>query len=561
MRPTQDSIRSLTAAVLLVTAGFSAAAAELPIRVRYRSADTAYLDAGAAVGLQIGDRLEVLRNDTAIAGLEIIYAAEHSASCRILWEKESIREGDEVRREGGTEPAAPAQSPTRPSAIEPDEVGTESSPPHGVDIEPAALPPVAAAASEQTRTTRVNGSISFDWDSFSDDSEHGYDADRSTARFKVRVRDIAGSRWQFRLRGRAQRYERTRAFANGAPESEERHRLYEAALIYEANDRRTTLHLGRIGVNPFVGIGYLDGALGSFRLNKTVDVGAFFGSRPAIDELGFESIGQKYGLFARFGSKPPADGARSQFELFVAGIREDGEIDVSREYVTVETRYAPGDRWIFFQRAELDLNNGWRRDLDGDSSQLSFFSLGASGRLSPTARLHVSYDRFERYRSEETRDIPEELFDDLLRQGLRLRLLLGKPGRLTYTVHAGMRDRDDDDDNTFSYGVGVRHPRAFWNVGVSTDLLGFSNRLTEGLMLTTRAAKTLAGGHQIYLTLGGQQHQNKQFPDMENRTTTWARLGGWLELTDALSANFEYELSTGDDLEGQRVRLGLGYRF
>ena len=42
------------------------------VSVRYRSADTIYLDAGTAAGIDVGDRLEVLRGGRVIAEIEVI---------------------------------------------------------------------------------------------------------------------------------------------------------------------------------------------------------------------------------------------------------------------------------------------------------------------------------------------------------------------------------------------------------------------------------------------------------------------------------------------------------
>ncbi|HEY9421353.1 MAG TPA: hypothetical protein VIW92_08065, partial [Thermoanaerobaculia bacterium] len=65
--------------------------------MRYRSADTIYLDAGNAAGIDVGDRLEVLRGGRVIAEIEVIFAAERSASAKILNERDAIQPGDRAR--------------------------------------------------------------------------------------------------------------------------------------------------------------------------------------------------------------------------------------------------------------------------------------------------------------------------------------------------------------------------------------------------------------------------------------------------------------------------------
>ena len=55
------SFRHAAAIVVLCALAHRLDAAETPFKVRYRSAQTIYLDAGSASGLAVGDRLEVVR--------------------------------------------------------------------------------------------------------------------------------------------------------------------------------------------------------------------------------------------------------------------------------------------------------------------------------------------------------------------------------------------------------------------------------------------------------------------------------------------------------------------
>ncbi len=538
--------------------------------VRYRSNGTVYLDAGRLAGLAEGDRLEVVREGRVIAELEVLFLADHSASCNVLVERETIEPGDAVRRLGET-PPAPAEPVAAPSTAEapaPEATAPESTAAGTTAPERPAYPPRPARRPQ----TRVSGSLTFDWESFSDDGEAGLDFQRTAARLNLRVRDIGGSPLELRLRLRGQENQRERRLSGGVPETESRDRLYEAALLWEPPGGRYAVRAGRIGTSPFIGVGYLDGVLGQVGVTRSVAVGGFFGSRPLIDEFGFESFGQKYGAFVRFGNRPAA--GRAPLQVFVAGIREDGDLDVSREYVALETRYAPAGRWSVYQRAEVDLNRDWREQLSGSGSQLSNLSLRATARLAGRNRLSISYDRFERYRTEETRFLPEELFDDLVRQGLRVSLLLGGPGRLSWSLGAGLRDRESADatntgidgtrtggESAYTFNLGVRHPDVFWGLGLGADVRGYVNEFTEGYVVTARAARDLPGGHQLTLNLGGRLSQSRLFEEDDDRTTQWVRLGGWFALPGRLFARGEFELASGDDLEGQRISLGLGYRF
>lgn len=551
----RNAVRALAILLFLSTSLPAQKAAE--ISVRYRSADTVYLSAGRAAGLEVGDRLEILRDGKVVAEVEVIFTAEQSASCRIVSERQSIQPADRARRIGEVSPP-PAPTPAPPPSPPP----TQEEP---------ATPSLFGGTGDRSRLarTRLTGAVSFDTETFSDGTEDRRDFTRTAGRLNLRLRDIVGSPLQLRLRMRTLNEERERRLTGGIPESQSRDRLYELSLIYEPDDARYGFRLGRLGTSPFVGIGYLDGGLARVRLIRQFELGGFYGRRPEIEELGFDGSGSKYGLFVRL--IPSATEGREPFELLLAGIREEGETEISREYVAVESRYDPGKRWSFYQHAEVDLNTGWREQAARSSSQLSQLSFSALGRVSERSRVVISYDRFERYRTEETRFIPTELFDDMMRQGLRVSYQVGPPRGLNFSVTAGARYRDQnlvdvrddsrDPDTSYSLGLGTWHPELTGlKLFVGADVLGFTNPVTDGLLVTGRVGRRFNGGHEVSFALGGTVARESLLVD-EERSTQWARASLWLELPLDLFGQAELEVLTGDEIEGQRLSLGLGYRF
>ena len=540
-----------------------AAAQEAPFRVRYRSAETVYLDAGQAAGVEVGDRLEVLDDGEVVALLEVIYAARHSASCGVVeGDAGAVEVGAPVRPLGG---AAPSRVP----AAEPPD---DRRPPPAPDYRP-----------RRRAANRLGGSVTLDYDRFDAGSDGGYDWQRQSARLNLRLDDIAGTGHDLRVRLRVREDERERPLTagplpGGVPESESRDRLYELALIYEPEDKRYGYRVGRLLAGPFVGVGYLDGAMGRFSVSPRLDVGAFGGSRPDVAELGFESGGSKAGLFVRWS---PAAGDRDAgasgrfaqrgepFELFVAGVREEPDsgagagLDATREYVAVETRWVPGSRWTVYQRAELDLEPPPVGADADESSRLSQLSLSAVGTVSPAARVRIVYHRTDPFLFQEDVDptLPEERFTDLLRQGLRAGLDLGRPGGGTVGFDAGVREGEGDVDSTTSLRLYAFHPRAFggdWSLSASA--LGFTGELTEGALLNGRIARRFGRGHELSLAAGGSGHRQTAFDD-EEVTAYWARVGVWLELPASLFGRADFEVGGGDGREGQRLSTSLGWRF
>lgn len=545
--------RSAGCLVLALLGWAHAGMAQNPVeaRVRYRSQDTIYLDGGTRAGLAEGDRLEVLRGGQRIGEIEVTFVAEHSASCRIVEEIQRIQPEDQARRiespSGATAaPAAEAAAPEAEPVVESPEPGSQTY------AEPR--------SPRRTRRTRVSGVLELGWDSFQDDSGAELDFEQWTARFNLRVRDIAGQPLHLKIRMRARENERQRAFGNGAPKTEKRNRFYEAAVVYDPDQGRFKAQLGRIAVSPFVAVGFLDGFIGQVRLIPSVDIGALFGSQPVIQDDGFETFGQKYGAYTRFSAF--RQNGRPDLEVFVAGIREEGDIDVSREYVALETRYTPIGRWSLYQRAELDLNNGWREDVAGSKTQLSNLALTLNTEVSQFSRFSISYTRWERYWTEEDRSRVDEFFDELLRQGLRARFSYSRPRGMGFSVFAGYRDREGEDENTVSFGGSLRYSNiGNWGLTVGGDLLGYSNPMTEGFVARIQSSKRFRGGHEIALLIGGRLYSNKLFDNVDDRSDQWIRLFGWLELPYSFFARGELEYSDGDNIQGQRIVLSVGYRL
>lgn len=532
----------------------------LELEVRYRSADAVYLSGGSAEGVAVGDRFRVLHGEEPVATLEVVFTAEHSSSCRVVEQSAAIEAGDRALSLDDGEPEA---------APPPDEGAAPAAP--AEDLEPAPAPPQTAprpsygsgAGSRVRRSPSWSGSVTLDYDDYADDRDEGdgLDYQRSTARFSLRGRDLAGKPLTLRIRARAQQLERSRAVVTGADDSESRHRLYELSLTWDPPQGRFRFALGRLGASPFVGIGYLDGAIGEVRVGPFVHVGAFAGSRPDLSDGdgGFESLGTSYGTLVRFHSRSEGS-LRPPFEVLLAGVRDEGDLDVSREYAVVEMRYIGGGTWTFHQRAEVDFNNGWREQVADSSMQLSNLALSATARISDKRRFTLSYNRFERYWTEETRFIDQELFDSLWRQGLRASLDLGRPGGLTFTLQGGLRNREDGEEDSLSFGLGLRHPGLFRRrLAASLYAMSYTTELADGLLLTSQVSWRFGAGHSLSLSAGGRQTSNN-FID-EKTELYWARLGFWAELPGALFARGDLEVTRGDGYGGVLSSLGLGVRF
>jgi hypothetical protein len=523
-------------------------------RVKYRSAASVYLDAGRADGLDVGARLLVVAGSSSVAEIEVVYAAERSASCKVVSESRPVRAGDE----------AVLIAAARPAEVE---AATPPARARTVAAAPAFAPAEVPSANlvQAAPWARVRGAASLGYYRSWDQTGSGLDYQQRTARLDLGLDQIAGQPLSFTLRARSRQDVRARTLSTRTPADERTDRLYELALRYQPPSDRVGLELGRIGIYRFVGIGYLDGALARYRPSGRVQVGAFGGRVADIDGLGWNGTGSKYGAFVRLA--PPGRYSTGGSDVTLAYVRENADGDVSREYLSLESFFGGGARWSLTERAELDLNRGWRQDLTGTSYQLSNISLAGNLRLAPSSWVVVSYDGRRNYRYYQNRAVPEEVFDDLLHQGLRAALSVAKPSGFGASVGFGMSLKQQDPRhpelnvaNAYSFNAGVRHANLLGSgLWFGIDGSGFTNGYAEGGLLSARLGWRATAGHTLDLSYAYSLYRVSQ--TQQDRTTQWLRLVGRGQLTRRLYLLGDFEYDTGDDLKGPRVFLELGVLF
>jgi hypothetical protein len=489
-------VRTLFALLL-----FAASTADAQLAVRYRTESTIYINAGSAAGVTAGDRFEVVRAGNVIATIEVQFAAEQSASARIVSETTPIQAGDAVRRIGAPVTQAPPPAPAMPGL----------------------------GGGPRYAGTSVSGNVSLDHET------NQRDYGRTLLRVSGRARRIAGLPLTLRTRVRL------------ASETEEsRNRLYELSLLYEPFDGRLSVQAGRIGNTPAIGLGYLDGALASFRVIDGLDVGAFYGFRPDVTELTPDTSTTKYGAFIRVAPVPMA-------ELTVAGVQMQNDAAES-SFVAVDGRYSPSERLSLFAhgRAAISGEDNEERGVDT--------ILTAVTRLSPSTTLSASYERVQPGIDDDLRTT-DQVLDDYLRQGFRV--TLRNP---YFFLGGGVRTGDDDTNRetdeertTYSATAGLSHPSLLFGVGASISATGFSSPLNDGLFANARFARRFGAGHLAELTAGALLVDEAAIEDFT--ITSWIRAGVWIELPYDVFARAEVELTGGDSPAGHRVNLGLGYRF
>lgn len=540
------ALRVAAALLLLLVVRPAAAQAERPITVSYVSASAVYLDAGSAAGLDVGARLRLVRDGAEIAEVEVDFVAEHSASCRIVRAPGSIRTGDRAILIA----AAPA-----PPAGE----GEPALPPSETPPATRELPAPRLAPQPDGPSMRTSGSLALGWRRLSSDA--GPQSTETGGRLSLRLAEIAGRPLTVRLRLRSREVERD-GYRSTLARSQSSDRLYEASVAWDPPEGRFALQLGRLAASRFSTLGYLDGALAEVRLGGGFAAGAFGGARPELAELGFDSTGTRYGAYGRWETARdrPGDGWA---EILVGGVTETadgGETD--RDYVAVESRFGSGSRWWLSQRAEIDFHRGWREEVAGSTSQLSNAALAASVQLSPAWRASLSYDQRRNLLTWEDRPRPEEVFVRHFREGARLGLDWRGDGGWSAGLGGGLeRAREIDDPTTSAWLSLFKSGLADLPLSLGGDASLYAGGTAEGYVANLRAGWTLRGGHDLALTLGASEARLTDYEDLDPRLNQWARLSGTAQLPYRLWLYGEYELLLGDDSEGDRAALEVGYRF
>jgi hypothetical protein len=505
--------------------------------VTYRSATAVYVSGGRAAGLAVGDRLNVISGRETVAELEVSFVAEHSASCRVLTETGTVKTGDRVTRIGPSRAAAPAPS------VAPPPTGTAA---------PAAPTPAYPGDARRRGNGygRLSGGVSIGYSGFYDASPSNRDATELGARYDVSARDLIGQPLELRVRGTNRQINRTGTRGFILTDKGTRDRLYEASLAYAPMKGRVSATVGRIGAHPFVSIGYLDGALAEVRPTSNIQIGGFAGN---TIEMGGPAGGTKAGGFFRIAPRE----TRLHYEVVVSGVRENRDGDVSREYVGLQGQLRAGGLWLY-QRAEVDLNRGWREERAGTATQLTDVRSLLSWRASPTRSVSLSYEQRRNYWTSFNRSLPVEVFDDRVLQTIRADVDLARANTAGVWVGGSVRLREADDRTVYDVHGGFRTPR-FLSMRTSIEATLYRTVTTLGVLGTARIGRDLKGGHRIDASYNFSGYDMRG--DEGRHQSQWLRLSGYGHFGGGAYGRGDLEYGVGNDLSGIRVLLEAGYRF
>lgn len=529
--------RPLIPAVLaLLCVALAAHAETRTCRVRYVSADHVYLDAGRLEGLVEGTDVTITREGREIAVLTVEHAADHSSSCRLEAAVGMVMEGDaaEFLPAAGTADAAPTAEPA-PTVRK--RSRTEQT-----------------RAAQATRTgPRLSGSLALQWEHVEDTSGADLDFDQPGLRYDLRVDRLTGG-FTLRARGSLRHDLRTRAYGF-APADEWRSRILEVSLTRLEETVDWQLAVGRIGARVTAAVGPFDGVLVNRSVGGGWRIGAFSGLTPGWNDAANWSDDRVTGLVAHLRR---GDRRNGRLDVSVAAVarRQAGEID--RDYLALTGTWQ-NERLSLTQAAQLDWNRGWRREVDDRAVALS--NLLVTGRWRPDDRwrLSLTLDDRDLIRTWTTRSLPDSLFAENGRRGLRAGVTW-RSERLTVRADGGLRHDDRFDDATASYGLALDRddwPAAGLRLGAAVR--GFDGPTARGTTPSLHLQHRDRSWGSTRLTVGSRTYE---LLSVSRRSTgRWIAVAHDRDLGRLWSLAVEARLDGGDDTAGRRWFLELRRRL
>ena len=518
---------------LLAGSGFGM---PLETTVKYVAASAVYLDAGATQGLQKGDQGEVFHGDSVIARVEVEFIADNSASCKFIESTVAPQVGDRVVMQ-----ITPPVKEVKPDSA------TISPPPPAVTPAPAPQPKKSA----RVRSNRVTGRASVQALSQDDRTLSGNDYVEPAFALRLQVNNLFGSQHTLSIRTRSRKTDRAQV-----PDEDWTHRVYEFGLYYNNPEARLHYSAGRLLSNRMSGIGYLDGAMLDYRMNSNWAVGMFGGAQPDLRTYDVNGDATKGGVFAAYEHGSYAT-TQVNGTLALAGNYFTGQI--SREFLYEQISIAAQKLYIY-QSAEMDVNRGWRKAAEG--STLEPTNLLFNARYAPLTWFSttLSYDNRTNYRTYETRNTPDSLFDDALRQGWRLGMNVKVSSKLYASADAGIRTKQNEGTETRSAsggigGYGLIAPGVQSDVRVAV----FESSYSKGLQPTLTLSRNIISQVRLTFELGRNDYTIAQSgAELNNQ---WLRLNADWYLTRHVYGSLYGEIYRGDGLDANRGFAEVGYRF
>jgi len=512
------------------------------IKIQYISSEMIYLDKGKNIGIDVGDILYVMTGSVRKATLEVVSIAARSASCKVLNKTEDLKVGDRVAL--GEKAVISKEQEVVP---EPEPVNADS---------PGEKPERKVV--QRRRGSPISGTLSLQYFSFLDESGYGRDFQQPGLRLNLKGKNLLGGNYGFRIKTRVRYNQREQAVNSRVPDTEWKNRIYEASFYYDNPNALFNYKVGRLISDKFSGVGYIDGAQLQAGLSKRSKLGVFAGSQPEWQSSDLNTSLTKYGAYYDFQT---GDYQSSLFQSTIAVAGEYHGSTVNREFAYIRNRFSLANRLTLYQSAEIEINRDWRKEKTGEDYAVTNLHIYGRFQLTDKVKLGLSFDNRQNYYTYELRNRDELYFDETARRGFKADFSVKFTNDLRLTGNYGFREREGEDEEATYYFANL-YKRNFIGKGWSFNLRanGFENPHTEGFNPSVRVGKRFGSvGNTLYF--GYSNYDYTYLATDTTRQTQWFQMEVYWVLNRKLFLSGQYEYNLGDDAEGHRIYLELGYRF
>ena len=503
-------------------------------RITYLAGRSAYVEAGQAEGIVVGDTLHVLRQGARVAALRAAFVSAHRASCDTLWTRVPLVIGDAVSYQPDLARLRASADSTAALVARGDSARRD-----------AVLSPPSGRA--MRRDASLRGRLGARW--LGVESEGAGRMSQPALELRLDARDGFGGHTDVSLdvRGR-----RTLRRTEAEQTLDQYSRVYRASVTLRDQGARRRLTFGRQSSPTLASVSVFDGALAEWNGSRH-SLGGFAGTQPDPQRYRFSTEVFEAGVFAAYHQAPLATN-RWSLTAGAVSSRHGGEVD--RDF-----GFAQG--WLFSRAVsasfaqELDVNRDWKRD--AGEPALAWTSTFATVRVPVGERVAVTtgYDNRRNVRLWRDQETPETEFDDRYRQGA----WAGASVDWSEYVATSAEYRGGsgpDDMQTWSVNAEL-HRVTRWQALLRGRWSQFSSPGT-GSTLWTGAAGFDPGARSHVEFAGGRRSTRDELVGFED-VETWYGVALDMALGQRWYANGSYERLDGTAGETRQVQAGLSVRL
>lgn len=357
-------------------------------RVTYLSGGTVYLDAGSLDGLKVGQTLELQRNGLVIATLRADFLASHRAACTVVAGEPAVV-GDVLR-------------------FKPVRVERSASMAGAADSARASATPSRRRRGTWFRRNGLRGRVGARLLAVNDLRGDGGGFRQPSLDARLEGTRVGGGDIDLSVDVRTRRTYRTETEAADLSLT----RVNRLSVARQSAGSRLRISAGRLTNSGLSSVNLFDGVLTEY-LGSRLAAGLFAGSQPGTRDWNYSRDIMEYGGYLRYQNESTAP---RRWSLTGGGVTSLRRNVTNRDYLFLRGQWNDARTFVFGSQ-EIDINRGWRRNLEAGA--LSWTSSLLSVQVRPSERLTLigGYDSRRSVRMYVDRETPESDFDAAHRQG------------------------------------------------------------------------------------------------------------------------------------------------